>query len=178
MEEFSFDKEKRKNEIDAERIRAAFSFPFIYPPARIGENTYSEAAYQQPIYYEALYRRINCGNWPGHGNEGKRGVVLLDTLGILEDYILRPPRDLWDAYVISILTPVVKSSQRTIRAFNYKIEAWERKKKGNKISVQWVDWDVPIDAQGAVMDWSYSNLSTLFRLGKERADTFFSHVSS
>jgi hypothetical protein len=33
-------------------------------------------------------------------------------------------------------------------------------------------WDVPPEAQPFVMDWSYSNLTTLFRVGQETGRKF------
>src|SRR5215510_8212468 len=63
---------KAKFRITPEGIRAAFSMPFIYPPARVGDDYYSEGADHQPINFHSL------------GVQPYRPVVLLDVLADLE----------------------------------------------------------------------------------------------
>lgn len=147
--------------ITANGIRAAFSMPFIYPPARINDDYYSEGADHQPINFRHAETR---GEYP---------MVLLDVLGELEDYLVRKPRDLWDSYVISIMTPVVALANLQIAEFKedhprcdeYDVDEWH----GDLLTVH---WDIPPEAQPFVMDWSYSNLSTLFRVGQEAGRKF------
>jgi hypothetical protein len=147
--------------ITANGIRAAFSMPFIYPPARINDDYYSEGADHQPINFRHAETRTE---YP---------MVLLDVLGELEDYLVRKPRDLWDSYVISIMTPVVALANLQIAEFKedhprcdeYDVDEWG----GDLLTVH---WDVPPEAQPFVMDWSYSNLSTLFKVGQEAGRKF------
>lgn len=146
------------NEITPQHIRAAFSMPFIYPPTVINGQSYSEGADQEPINFRKLRED------PSKYKDTK--VVLLDALGKLEDLMVRPPRDLWDAYVISIMTPVVGLANMSFKEF--KEECVDTK----EIDIERIDWKIPDDAKPYVMDWSYSNLSTLFKVGVERGKEF------
>jgi hypothetical protein len=146
----------KDGEIDAQRIRAAFSMPFIYPPTVINGQSYSEGADQEPVNFRIL--RENPSKYAG------QKVVLLDALGALEDMMVRPPRDLWDAYVISIMTPVVGLANMSYEDFQQEC--------GSAIDLERIDWKIPADAKPYVMDWSYSNLSTLFKVGFERGIEF------
>ena len=82
--------------------------PFIYPPARIGDDYYSEGADHQPINFHTLATK---------GGGCASQAVLLDVLAELEDLLVRTPRDLWDAYVISIMTPVVALAHEDVEDF-------------------------------------------------------------
>jgi hypothetical protein len=147
-----------ENRIDGNHIRAAFSMPFIYPPAQIGNDYYSEGADHQPINFHTLWR-------PKNGGRGKK-VVLLDVLAELEDLLVRTPRDLWDAYVISIMTPVVALAHEDIDDF-------ESKKSTHGVELVHAEWDVPEEFKPFVMNWSYSNLEKLFEVGEKAANRFF-----
>lgn len=145
--------------ITARHIRAAFSMPFIYPPTEIDGQFYSEGADQEPINFRLL--RDSPGKYKG------QTVVLLDALGALEDLLVRTPRDLWDAYVISIVTPIVGLANMSYKDFKGDC--------GKEIFVRRIRWRIPPEAQPHVMDWSYSNLSTLFRIGRARGEDFVKH---
>jgi hypothetical protein len=146
----------KDRELTPQHIRAAFSMPFIYPPTVINGNSYSEGADQEPINFRIL--RENPGNYAG------QKVVILDALGALEDSMVRPPRDLWDAYVISIMTPVVGLAKMSYEDF--------KQECGSEIDHEYIKWRVPEDAKPYVMDWSYSNLSTLFKVGYQEGTEF------
>jgi predicted acylesterase/phospholipase RssA len=138
--------------IDAQHIRAAFSMPFIYPPARIGDDFYSEGADHQPINFHTLEAKGE-----------RRTVVLLDVLAELEDLLVRTPRDLWDAYVISIMTPVVALAHGDIEEFE---------EEHPDVKLIPAEWNVPPEFQPYLMDWSYSNLDKLFEVGREAGKLF------
>jgi hypothetical protein len=78
--------------------------------------------------------------------------------------MVRPPRDLWDAYVISIMTPVVGLAKMSYEDF--------KQECGSEIDHEYIKWRVPEDAKPYVMDWSYSNLSTLFKVGYQEGTEF------
>jgi len=139
--------------ITAQGIRAAFSMPFIYPPARIGNDYYSEGADHEPVNFRHAVERQE---YP---------FVLLDVLGELEDHLVRKPRDLWDSYVISIMTPVVALANQDIAEFKAAHADWKEK-------MITVNWDIPTEAEPFVMDWSRSNLKTLFEVGEEAGRKF------
>jgi hypothetical protein len=142
--------------IDAAHIRAAFSMPFIYPPARIGDDYYSEGADHQPINFHDLDKNKVSGNIQ---------AALLDVLGDLEDLLVRTPRDLWDAYVISIMTPVVALATEDVGDF-------ENAKSSHGVELIHGDWQIPAEFKAYVMDWSYSNLEKLFEAGQQAGKIF------
>jgi len=144
----------QKEELGAKHIRAAFSMPFIYPPTELNESYYSEGADHQPINFH----NIIAAKPPGE-------VVLLDVLAKLEDYLIRRPRDLWDAYIISIMTPVVALA-------NVAIDDFKKASVPKGITLFEVPWNIPSETQPYVMDWSYSNLQTLFKLGLHAGEDF------
>lgn len=148
------DKEQGDFPITADGIRAAFSMPFIYPPARIGDDYFSEGADHEPINLRHVTKNKE---YP---------FVLLDVLGELEDHLVRKPRDLWDSYVISIMTPVVALANEDISDFK------DAHKKDWCEKMLVVEWDIPVEAQPFVMDWSRSNMKTLFDVGKEAGRAF------
>jgi hypothetical protein len=146
--------------LNAKGIRAAFSMPFIYPPAQIKDDYYSEGADHQPINFNRIDK---VGEFP---------FALIDVLAQLEDHLVRKPRDLWDSYVISIMTPVVALAKAQIEEFkedNPKCDECSDHWNGDMLTAR---WDVPPEAQPFVMDWSYSNLTTLFRVGQETGRKF------
>jgi hypothetical protein len=149
------DSEYQKAPLGGQHIRAAFSMPFIYPPARIGDDYYSEGADHQPI------------NFHGLAQKPYGPVVLLEVLAELEDLLVRTPRDLWDAYVISIMTPVVALAHEDIDDFRNDVPKDQR-------NLHRVEWRIPPEFQPYLMDWSYSNLEKLFEAG-EAAGKLFLH---
>src|SRR5262245_48343747 len=148
----------QKKPLSPEHIRAAFSMPFIYPPARIGDDFYSEGADHQPLNFH------ESKTTPGPGT-----IVLLDVLGDLEDLLVRTPRDLWDAYVISIMTPVVALATEDVDDFEKEETAGPTP---HGVSLVHANWQIPAEFRAHVMDWSYSNLQKLFETGREAGEKF------
>jgi len=153
-----------QTQIDASHIRAAFSMPFIYPPARIGDSYYSEGADHQPLNFHTLADR-------DAKKDGKMKAVLLDVLADLEDLLVRTPRDLWDSYVISIMTPVVALAHQDVSHF-------ESPAAGHGVELIHADWQIPQEFRPYVMDWSYSNLQKLFEVGQESGRKFLQTYGS
>jgi len=141
----------QKELLGAKHIRAAFSMPFIYPPTELNESYYSEGADHQPINFHDIVDTQKSGE-----------VVLLDVLATLEDFLIRRPRDLWDAYIISIMTPVVALANVAIADF----------KRASKVQLVKIPWGIPSETQPYVMDWSHSNLQQLFKLGQKAGNEF------
>jgi hypothetical protein len=156
-------------ELRADHIRAAFSMPFIYPPTELNQSYYSEGADHEPIHFHQEH--LDGTDAKGNPNTASERIVLLDVLATLEDYLVRRPRDLWDAYVISIMTPVVALARAAILEFE---EDQEERRRQNAVSgslkkrifeLEEIYWNIPSETQPYVMDWSYSNLEQLFNLG-------------
>ena len=74
-----------------ETLRAALSFPFIYPPSELNGHHYYEGAAFQTL------------NEPTSIEQIERFIIL----NPLRSNLIRAPDNLWDAYVQSIIMPVV-----------------------------------------------------------------------
>ena len=74
-----------------ETLRAALSFPFIYPPSELNGHHYYEGAAFQTL------------NEPKSIEQIERFIIL----NPLRSNLIRAPDNLWDAYVQSIIMPVV-----------------------------------------------------------------------
>ncbi len=253
--------------IDGRHIRAAFSMPFIYPPAQIGTDYYSEGADHEPINFQPLYderevswkrefedsERINrsdliasldrltkelrdkelevvtaderlrtmrmeritrttdsladetrinqalestrkqrdllelklseLADQLGEINDEIatlrrekskiRRVVLLDVMGSLDEHLVRPPRGLWDAYVISIMTPIVALAKKQIQRFEAEQALFKERNGYQYFELMKISFDIPSYAQPYVMDWSRSNLETLFSVGHKTGLEFY-----
>lgn len=247
-----------RERIDAAHIRAAFSMPFIYPPAQIGTDYYSEGADHEPInfqplydereeawdrefgeeyqsdtaeieahedvrediteelqelyaemetlrlesisedaehehYYETRFKVIEekrAALEASHAELGQqleqlsdevdelrktskiRRIVLLDVMGSLDQYLVRPPRNLWDSYVISIMTPVVALAKKQLQRFEAEQKVFFAEHGYQHFELIRVGFDIPSYAQPYVMDWSRSNLATLFDVGVKEGQKF------
>ena len=85
-----------KDEITADHLRAALSFPFIYPPHKIDEEYYYEGAAFQSINPARL-----------HPDKIDYFIVLQP----MTSRQIRRPRNLWDAYSQSVMMPVAALAQ-------------------------------------------------------------------
>lgn len=157
MQEFA------KDEIDARHFRAALAYPFMYPPAEIDGKFYSEGADQDPLnlprLHELAIARDNTFN--------PEIIVLIDIFASLEKALIRTPRNLWDAYGLSIITPVVSLAKLQLELFDLKY--------GNDptIKLHRLTFDIPQEHWPYVLDWSYSNMRQLWEIGKKAGDKFY-----
>jgi len=91
-------------------------------------------------------------------------LVVLDILG--EDRLIRKPRNLYDAWVRSIITPLVKISKTEQRLFelehNTHPATGKQRRKMLKVDLM---KDVPEQHWPQVLDWSSSNMQLLFDVG-------------
>jgi NTE family protein len=83
-----------------EHFILALSFPFIYPPGKHHGDFYYEGADLDPMNLLPLMEQIQKGKI--HTDT----IVLIDVLGSLQRAIVRPPRNLWDAFGIMMLTSI------------------------------------------------------------------------
>lgn len=144
-----------KFDITPAHFRAALAYPSMYPPADINGKLYSEGADQDPINFGNLMSRVD--------RKDIRSIVLIDILGSLEPFLVREPRSLWDAYGISIMTPVVALAKKNLEHF----KEHDNKDKDNKDIFELLEmrFTIPKDLQPHIMEWSYSNLSHLWNIG-------------
>lgn len=85
-----------KDVITPDHLRAALSFPFIYPPHKIGDEYYYEGA------------AFQCINPARLNPENIDHFVVLQPMA---SHQIRSPRNLWDAYSQSVMMPVAALAQ-------------------------------------------------------------------
>ncbi|WP_047396787.1 patatin-like phospholipase family protein [Chitinibacter sp. ZOR0017] len=152
-------------EIDPPRLQAALSFPLIYPPTQLGDDFYIEGAAIDCLNFKALIE-----HYPGGIDE----IVIFDLLGA--EQLLRQPRDLYDAWVMSIITPLVEIARDDVKLF----EALHNPHGQIRLhKVPLLEAIAPQDLPD-VFDWSRSNLSRLYQTGyataKHYAQAQLSHA--
>lgn len=145
-----------KNELGVEHLQAALSFPFLYPPTEIpGEKG--------GLFIEGA--AIDCLNFQGLLERAPdlEEIVIFDILGA--DCLLRAPRDLYDAWVMSILTPLIEIARDDVKIFEsehlVKYPALHRPHRVKLVE------SIPEDRLPQVFDWSRSNLEYLYQAGHE-----------
>ena len=79
-----------KKEITPDHLRAALSFPFIYPPYKIGDEYYYEGA---------AFQCINPSRVPA------KEIDYFVVLQPMTANQIRAPHNLWDAYSQSVMMP-------------------------------------------------------------------------
>ena len=164
-----------KNQITADHFRAALAFPLIYPPFKLNGKTYIEGSAIDTLCFDGLlnYRQKQLDEASESKTQSKtlvrheplRNVVIFDVLS--SDKIIREPVSLYDAWVQSIMIPLVEIAKDDIKLFqtNYN-DYW-------KLNLMKIEFDIPERQWPKVLDWSYSNLSTLFDIGYAAGQKFF-----
>jgi hypothetical protein len=109
-----------------------------------------------------------------HSDDPPR-VVVLDIMGRRPEWSIRVPRDLWDAYIISVVTPIVALAKKDLALFKSKHndESPGRRDTRRLFDLIEIDFDIPDAEASRVLDWSYSNLRDLFRRGQAEGERFF-----
>ena len=153
-----------KREIQAPHVRAALSFPFLYAPTEIDGDEYIEGAALETLNFDPFVE--------GKGeHDDIDTLIVLDILG--DDRLLRKPRNLYDAWVGSMITPLVKVSQNQLRLFelehNTDRKTGQPKRRLLKLELMAA---VPEQHLPYTMDWSTSNMQLLFDVGYKAATRF------
>lgn len=174
-----------KHEVTPEHFRAALSFPLIYPPYTINGEDYIEGAAIDTINFRALLaeqpKRAPAGKpaksflWGGkerqHGlHDDLDTLVVFDILG--SDKLIRTPRNLYDAWVRSIITPLVEIARDDIRLFDLEHNRNpDGSPKRRLLKVPLLS-SLPESAWPEVLDWSESNLERLYAIGYQAGKIF------
>lgn len=181
MEEFG------KEEIDVPHVWASLAFPFVYEPVSITrtvdgkeeEHFYSEGSDRDPINLPSLHHRIR-----NEHVDPETTVVLMDVLGSLEEGLVRVPRNLMDAYGISIMTPIVSLARKNKEQFLLMQQEQDTDLLASQGIVRPNGWkpafrryrelkfDIPDSKMPFIADWSYSNMAGLFEIGKAAGEKF------
>lgn len=133
-------------------LQASLSFPFLYPPTQIGEDWYIEGASIDCLNFHNLLEK--------HPNLER--IVVFDILGA--DKLLRAPRDLYDAWVMSIITPLVEIARDDLKIFEAIHLPKYPKLKDQVLRVPLLE-NIPAEDMPDVFDWSRSNLTRLYDIG-------------
>jgi predicted acylesterase/phospholipase RssA len=156
-----------KDEIAPIHVRAALSFPFLYPPTEIDGDDYIEGAALDTLNFDPL---LTSGDNAGKHDDFDT-IVVLDILG--EDRLIRKPRNLYDAWVRSIITPLVKISKTEMRLFelehNTHPDTGEPLRRLLKVDLM---SGIPDEHWPEVLDWSASNMQLLFDVGYRAGKAF------
>ena len=163
--------------ITADAVRASLAAPFFYPPVEIDGELYIEAAFKEPFNEDY--------GWLKHLADGEiRNLLIIDILGTeeIEERLIHEPRNLWDAFGLSIMLPIIEQAQTTRRLL-----ASLANSKTAPAGVKNANWMPPVrffsgqwgaaagapeSTSGGIMDWSHGNLRGLFKRGKDTADEY------
>ncbi len=149
-----------KEAITADHCRAALAFPFLYPPYPIVDP----ASGTEKFYYEgAAHDCLNFKALVEHEPDVDR-IVVFDVLGA--DELMRKPRDLYDAWLLSIIVPLVEIARDDAKLFAAVHNADGRRQLFK------VPFAVPAEQQVEALDWSRSNLEMLFDVGYRSAQAY------
>lgn len=152
MENFS------KAQITPAHLQAALSFPFLYPPTELDGGLYIEGAALDCLNFRDLLEL--------HPNLEE--IVIFDLLGA--DRLLRAPTDLYDAWVMSILTPLIEIARDDLKIFEAEhLGKYPKLKRPYRVPL--IE-DIPAADLPDVFDWSRSNLARLFDVGYASAAGF------
>lgn len=149
-----------RDEINGDSVRAALAFPFLYPPYRMKDpKTGTEKYYYEGAAHDCLNYKALVQNEPE-----VKDIVVFDVLGA--EKLMRTPRDLYDAWLLSIIVPLVEIARDDTKIFQ---EKYNRDGHWNLLPVH---FDIPEDKWETSLDWSRSNLETLFQIGYESGRRF------
>jgi hypothetical protein len=152
-------------------IRGALSFPFVYPPEMVNGHPYCEGALIDPLNLPGVTRVVTdraSEKIVDVDDAQEMRLYLFDILGSLERKLMYCPRSLWDAYGLSILTPVISLAKMSKRIYRLK------NPKGPQLVP--VKFRIPEQSRDRPLDWSYSNTTALWdagwRAGKRFLDEY------
>ncbi|MEO1092634.1 MAG: patatin-like phospholipase family protein, partial [Pseudomonadota bacterium] len=95
-------------------------------------------------------------------------IIVFDALGT--EQLVRRPRNLYDAWVMQMIVPLVSISNQNIELFEQRYDKPQTKKLLHRLKfAEQIGHDEWIN----VLDWSYSNLNSLFHAGRRAGDAFF-----
>lgn len=141
-------------------VRASLSFPFIYAPTEIDGDDYIEGAAIDTLSFLPFEGKGATAD----NHDDVETIVVLDILG--DDRLIRKPRNLYDAWVRSIITPLVKIAKTDMRLFEleHNTDAATGKEKRRMLKLDLMG-GIPEKHWPDVLDWSQSNMTQLFDVG-------------
>ena len=162
-----------KHEITPDHFRACLAFPFIYPPFKLNGKTYIEGSAIDTLCFHGVLDYYERRVHKKETLEPLDHIVIFDVLS--SKNIIRAPRTLYDAWVQSIMVPLVEIARDDVELFKHRHkDKWADKwgKDGEEFLLQ-IKFDIPEEHWPNVLDWSYSNLSKLYDIGYEAGLRFY-----
>lgn len=146
-----------KEYITFEHFGATLSYPFIYPPTKIGEKYYIEGATEQAFNFDGVIQFME--------KTGKKvdNIVIFNSFGN-EDYLQVPP-NLWQAWGQSLIAPLIPLDKANLELFRLKLAKWNEDHPDQAVREVSLDFPIPKEWAPTALDWSSSNLHRLFALG-------------
>ncbi|MEE9611328.1 MAG: patatin-like phospholipase family protein [Desulfatiglandales bacterium] len=182
-------------DITPDHFRAALAFPFIYPPFKLKGKTYIEGSAIDTLCFDGLlqYREERREREKDKTDRkpdlpSLKTVVIFDVLSSKK--IIREPRNLYDAWIQSIMIPLVEIAKDDLELFKYRhmvkldreeLKLFENRADGKSDNEKWklnllemkFDDYIPEHQWPYVLDWSYSNLKTLYDAGYQAGLDFY-----
>jgi NTE family protein len=98
-------------------------------------------------------------------------VVVFDVLGSLQRRaMIRMPRNLLDAYAISLGTPLRSIVLEKITTFDSEIRALRKQGQPDPVEMEIVQFDIPERYWPNLFDWTESNAKRLWKIGYKRGE--------
>lgn len=149
-----------KDVITSDHFKAALAMPLIYAPYKMDGKTYLEgSAFDTLAFSPGKVMSRNLIDT----------VIYFDILG--QRKLIAEPENLYDAWVHSIINPLTRIAE--MDSANY--ESNGSKLEGIDVMRMPFRDNISEEQWPKVLDWSYSNMSTLFdigyKTGKEFAET-------
>jgi predicted acylesterase/phospholipase RssA len=165
-----------KDVITPDHFRAALAFPFIYPPYKMNGKYYIEGSAVDTLCFKGLlnYRKQRqvqeLTRSAGGASSGPRltpikNLIVFDVLS--SDRIIRTPKTLYEAWIQSIMIPLVEIAKDDIELFDLKY------RKNWNVDLLKIKFDIPDEQWPYALDWSYSNLKTLYDVGYDAGLKFY-----
>ena len=108
-----------KYEITPDHFRAALAFPLIYPPFKLNGKTYIEGSAIDTLCFEGVLDYSETEReQEGTDLKPLDHIVIFDVLSAKK--IIRKPRTLYDAWIQSIMIPLVEIAKDDIELFKYR----------------------------------------------------------
>ena len=151
--ETSFD----KDEITSDHFKAALAMPLIYSPYKMDGRTYLEgSAFNTLAFNPGQVMSRNLVDT----------VVYFDVLG--QRKLIAEPTSIYDAWVHSINNPLTRIAEMDTAAY----ERGDAELDGVDVLRMPFRSNISDEQWPKVLDWSYSNMSTLFDIGYKTGQEF------
>ncbi len=142
-----------KSEITEDHVIAGSSLFFICPQTTIDGKLYGEGSYRDSLNYQSLI----------HDYDQIESIIVMNILN--KNDLIRKPKDLYDAYNLSIMLPFITIAEDDTKLFKAAHE--------NKQNIYKVEFEIPPDHTEYALDWSESNFKKLKEIGYKAGLKFY-----